>query len=65
MSKKASARSQVDTGSTSGFKRNSVLRIFIITKTGFFDLVEISLGVFEVAEFEFDKIDRGIILPYQ
>ena len=42
--KKASARSQVDTGSTSGFKRNSVLRIFIITKTGFFDLVEISRG---------------------
>ena len=65
MSKMAWARSRVDTGSTSGFKRNYVLRIFNITKTGFFDLVELCLGVFEVAESEFDKNDKGIILPYQ
>ena len=65
MSKIAWARSRVDTGSTSGFKRNHALRIFNITKTGFFDLVEICLGVFEVTRLKFDENDKGIILPYQ
>ena len=65
MSKMAWARSRVDTGSTSGFNRNYVLRIFKITKTGFFVLVELCLGVSEVAESEFDINDKVFILPYQ
>ena len=65
MAKMAWARSRVDTGSISGFKRNYDLRIFNITKTGFFDLFEICLGFFEVTGWKFVKNDKGIILPYQ